>query len=146
MVSAQVFVLATGGIEVPRLLLLSDLQGAGFGNRGDALGRYYMCHFENTTGSLVPVGARVVFNFERTTDGVYCRRQLRFQPEAQRRHRLLNTVFSPAFSQLFRCRHGSAVMSTIYLASRCWWRNTATSSSTEPRRQPRRRRSICATS
>jgi choline dehydrogenase-like flavoprotein len=116
MVSAQVVVLATGGVEVPRLLMLSDQQGAGFGNRGDALGRYYMCHFENTAGSLVPLGARVVFNFERTTDGVYCRRQLRFRPEAQRHHRLLNTVFRLHFPSYSDASHGSSVMSTIFLA------------------------------
>ncbi len=116
MVSAQVLVLATGGVEVPRLLMLSDQQGPGFGNRGDALGRYYMCHFENTAGSLVPLGARVVFNFERTTDGVYCRRQLRFRPEAQRQHRLLNTVFRLHFPSYSDASHGSSVMSTIYLA------------------------------
>jgi choline dehydrogenase-like flavoprotein len=116
MVSAQIFVLATGGVEVPRLLMLSDQQGAGFGNRGDALGRYYMCHFENTCGSLVPLGARVVFNFERTTDGVYCRRQLRFGPEAQRRHHLLNTVFRLHFPSYSDAGHGSAAMSAIYLA------------------------------
>jgi choline dehydrogenase-like flavoprotein len=116
LVSAQVFVLATGGVEVPRLLMLSDPQGAGFGNRGDALGRYYMCHFENTAGSLVPHGARVVFNFERTADGVYCRRQLGFWPEAQRRHRLLNTVFRLHFPSYSDASHGSSVMSTIYLA------------------------------
>ena len=115
-VSAQVFVLATGGVEVPRLLMLSDQQGAGFGNRGDALGRYYMCHFENTAGSLVPLGARVVFHFERTTDGVYCRRQLRFRPEAQRHNRLLNTVFRLHFPSYSDASHGSSVMSTIYLA------------------------------
>jgi choline dehydrogenase-like flavoprotein len=116
MVSAQIFVLATGGIEVPRLLMLSDRQGSGFGNRGDAVGRYYMCHFENTCGWLVPLGSRVVFNFERTTDGVYCRRQLRFRPEAQRRHRLLNTVFRLHFPSYSDASHGSAVMSGIYLA------------------------------
>jgi choline dehydrogenase-like flavoprotein len=58
----------------------------------------------------------VVFDFERTTDGVYCRRQLRFRPEAQRHHRLLNTVFRLHFPNYSDASHGSSVMSTIYLA------------------------------
>jgi choline dehydrogenase-like flavoprotein len=115
-IRAEVFVLATGGIEVPRLLMLSDPEGAGLGNAGDCLGRYYMCHFENTAGRVVPHGAKVAFDFERTTDGVYCRRQLRFTPEALERHRLLNMAFRLHFPSYSDATHGSAVMSTIYLA------------------------------
>jgi hypothetical protein len=53
-VRAEVFVLATGDIEVPRLLMRSDPHGSGLGNGGDCLGRHYMCHFENTVGRMVP--------------------------------------------------------------------------------------------
>jgi choline dehydrogenase-like flavoprotein len=115
-VRADVFVLATGGIEVPRLLMLSDPEGAGLGNAGDCLGRYYMCHFENTAGRVVPHGAKVAFDFERTTDGVYCRRQLRFTPDTLEQHRLLNMAFRLHFPSYSDATHGSAVMSTIYLA------------------------------
>jgi choline dehydrogenase-like flavoprotein len=115
-VQARTFVLATGGIEVPRLLFLSDAAGKGFGNQGDALGRYYMCHFENTVGRIVPKASKVAFEFERTTDGVYCRRQLRFTPEALQRHRLLNMAFRLHFPNYSDASHGSSVMSGIYLA------------------------------
>jgi choline dehydrogenase-like flavoprotein len=115
-VRADVFVLATGGIEVPRLLMLSDPEGPGLGNAGDWLGRNYMCHFENTFGRIVPNGAAVVFDFERTTDGVYCRRQLRFSPDALQQHRLLNTAFRLHFPSYSDATHGSSVMSGIYLA------------------------------
>ena len=115
-VTADVFVLATGGIEVPRLLMLSDPQGPGLGNHRDLLGRHYMCHFENTLGRLVPHGAKVAFEFERTTDGVYCRRQLRFSRTAQAKHGLLNTVFRLHFPSYSDAGHGSSVMSGIYLA------------------------------
>ena len=87
------FALATGGIEVPRLLLASDRAGGGFGNQGDCLGQFYMCHFENACGRIVPHRKPVAFRFERTSGGIYCRRQIRFTPTAQRTHRLLNTVF-----------------------------------------------------
>jgi choline dehydrogenase-like flavoprotein len=115
-IRADVFVLATGGIEVPRLLMLSDPAGEGLGNRGDHLGRYYMCHFENTCGRIVPHGAKVAFDFERTTDGVYSRRQLRFSSQAQLQYRLLNTAFRLHFPSYSDASHGSSVMSAIYLA------------------------------
>jgi choline dehydrogenase-like flavoprotein len=115
-VRAEVFVLATGGIEVPRLLMLSDPEGAGLGNLGDCLGRYYMCHFENSLGRVVPHGTPVAFDFERTLEGVYCRRQLRFTPQAMKQHRLLNMAFRLHFPSYSDAAHGSAVMSAIYLA------------------------------
>lgn len=114
-IRAGVFVLATGGIEVPRLLLASDRAGGGFGNLGDCLGRFYMCHFENTCGRIVPHTKPVAFRFERTSDGIYCRRQIRFTPTAQRSHRLLNTVFRLHFPSYADASHGSSVMSAIYL-------------------------------
>lgn len=114
--TADAFVLAVGGIEVPRLLLLSDPAGPGLGNRYDSLGRHYMCHFENNLGRLIPRGARVAFDFERTVDGIYCRRQLRFSAAAQGANRLLNTAFRLHFPSYSDARHGSSVMSGIYLA------------------------------
>jgi choline dehydrogenase-like flavoprotein len=113
---ARVFVLCVGGIETPRLLFASDRDGSGLGNRMDRLGRFYACHFENCIGKLVPHGAAVVFNFEKTTDGVYCRRKLRFSEAAQQEHHLLNTTFRLHFPEYSDASHGSAVMSAIYLA------------------------------
>jgi choline dehydrogenase-like flavoprotein len=115
-ISASVFVLAAGGIEVPRLLLASNPTGNGFGNLSDCLGRFYMCHFENTCGRIVPRNTPVAFRFERTSDGIYCRRQIRFTPTAQRTHHLLNTVFRLHFPSYADASHGSSVMSAIYLA------------------------------
>jgi len=109
-------VLACGGIEVPRLLMASDPAGQGLGNQHDLLGRYYTCHFETICGRLFANGAPITFKFEKTMDGVYCRRQLRFSEDAQRRHELLNMVFRLHFSEYADWRHGSAVMSAIYLA------------------------------
>jgi choline dehydrogenase-like flavoprotein len=115
-VRSQAFVLAVGGIETPRLLFASDREGNGLGNRTDRVGRFYACHFENCIGRLVAHGASVAFDFERTTDGVYCRRKLRFTAAAQREHRLLNTAFRLHFPEYSDASHGSAVMSAIYLA------------------------------
>jgi choline dehydrogenase-like flavoprotein len=115
-IRAEVFVLATGGIEVPRLLLVSDRSGGGFGNLSDSLGRFYMCHFENTCARIVPREKPVAFRFERTSDGVYCRRQMRFTPAAQHTHHLLNMIFRLHFPSYADASHGSSVMSAIYLA------------------------------
>jgi choline dehydrogenase-like flavoprotein len=115
-VQAQAFVLATGGMESTRLLLASDPAGRGIGNASDHLGRYYACHFENVFGKLIPNGAAVAFDFEKTADGVYCRRKMQFSADAQRQHRLLNTAFRLHFPEYSDASHGSPVMSSIYLA------------------------------
>jgi choline dehydrogenase-like flavoprotein len=48
------FVIATGGIENPRLLMLSERNGNGyFGNEGDQVGRHFMEHLWITAGLLV---------------------------------------------------------------------------------------------
>jgi choline dehydrogenase-like flavoprotein len=116
LVRAQAFVLCVGGIETPRLLLASDGAGTGLGNRTDRVGRFYACHFENCIGKLVPRGAAVVFDFEKTVDGVYSRRKLQFLPQTQRENRLLNMAFRLHFPAYSDAGHGSAVLSAIYLA------------------------------
>jgi choline dehydrogenase-like flavoprotein len=116
-VRAQVFVLAMGGIEIPRLLLQSDSEGGpGLGNRFDRLGRYYACHFENILGRLVAPTGKVPFDFEKTLDGAYCRRKLQFTPQAQRQQRLLNTAFRLHFPPYSDAAHGNPALSAIYLA------------------------------
>lgn len=115
-VHADTFVLAGGGLEVTRLLLDSDTSGPGLGNRHDKLGRYYACHAESICARLVPGHGKLPFAFEKTLDGVYARRKLQFSDAAQHRHRLLNSAFRLHFPPYADARHGSAVMSTIYMA------------------------------
>ena len=60
-VDAKAFVLATGGLENPRLLLLSnDVLPAGLGNQHDLVGRYFMEH-----PHLSGLGAVVVPDIDR---------------------------------------------------------------------------------
>ena len=115
-IRAAMIVLTMGGIECARLLMASDPGGVGYGNRTDRLGRFYACHLETSFGRLVAHGARVAFDFEKTTDGVYCRRKFQFLPSAQRQHRLLNTAFRLHFPEYSDASHGSSVMSAIFLA------------------------------
>jgi choline dehydrogenase-like flavoprotein len=114
-VIADVFVLAIGGIETPRLLFASDPEGSGLGNATDKLGRFYMCHFENTCARLLANGTPIRFGFEKTRDGVYCRRKIQILPAAQRVHHLLNTSFRLHFTHYSDASHGSSVMSAIFL-------------------------------
>lgn len=51
---ATVFVLASGGIENARLLLLSANGRSGVGNQNDLVGRYFMEHPRVSSGVLVP--------------------------------------------------------------------------------------------
>ncbi len=54
-VEARVFVLATGGIENPRILLASrGVQAEGLGNENDLVGRYFMEHVHVRLGCFVP--------------------------------------------------------------------------------------------
>jgi len=115
-VRAEIFILAMGGIEVPRLLLASDAPGPGVGNRYDLLGRFYACHFENVLGRLVAPRGSIPFDFEKAVDGVYCRRKLQFSSKAQREHRLLSSAFRLHFPPYSDAAHGSAALSAIYLA------------------------------
>jgi len=57
-IGARVFVVATGGIEVPRLLLHTARPDQhALGNHSDQLGRYFMEHFGYTPGFVMTHGA-----------------------------------------------------------------------------------------
>lgn len=60
-VRARHFVMAGGGIENARTLLLSNRdRPAGLGNQGEALGRYFMEHIWYESGAIVPLDRRNV--------------------------------------------------------------------------------------
>ena len=57
-VKSRIYVLALGGIENARVLLLShDVDSAGIGNRYDHVGRYFMEHLSFVSGYLLPADA-----------------------------------------------------------------------------------------
>ncbi len=96
-VGARVFVLAAGGIENPRLLLLSDsVHAAGLGNQNDLVGRFFMDHPVFNNGWVVlpgrPKKLDLYHGTVRQTRGF-----LRVSDPVQRAQRLLNSaiVFVP---------------------------------------------------
>jgi choline dehydrogenase-like flavoprotein len=91
-VQGRVVVLAAGGIENARLLLVSrGTRPAGVGNEHDLVGRFFMEHLHVPTGHLAVQGRRVKRDFYRkaTYDGTRVRGLFTPKAEAQARHRLL---------------------------------------------------------
>lgn len=75
-IGATLFVLAAGGIENPRLLLLStDSRPAGLGNHHDLVGRFFMDHHNVRAGFLVPAERRLL-----ESTALYDLRQVRGTP------------------------------------------------------------------
>lgn len=112
-VQARHLVLATGGIETPRILLNSDV-----GNQRDLVGRHYTCHVEKIHGVVRCQAPGTLFDFERTRDGVYARRKILFSPAAQAREKLTNIAFRLHYPDVSLASHRSAVLSAVYLAKR----------------------------
>jgi choline dehydrogenase-like flavoprotein len=121
-VHAQQAVLALGGLETARLLLASDdVTPQGVGNDHDVVGRFYMCHLAANLGQLQVHGNpdTVRHGYERSSDGVYCRRRLTLAERTQHEQRLLNTVARLHFPRIADPVHGSGVLSLLYLARAC---------------------------
>ena len=95
-VRAKVFVLAAGGIEVPRLLLLSNAtHAAGLGNGYDLVGRFFMEHLHFWSGMVVIEDRQILertalYNDVQTVKGVAVVGKLALSEEVIRREKLLN--------------------------------------------------------
>lgn len=118
-VRARHVVLATGGLETPRLLLGSnDAMPEGLGNTHGLVGRYYMCHLAGTIGELRFAGPRenVWHGYDVSDEGIYCRRRLALKPEVQRAERIGNFVARLHHPRISNPEHGNAILSALYLA------------------------------
>lgn len=117
-VQCKHLVLATGGLEVVRILLANrDAGQNGVGNAHDLVGRYYMCHIAGTIGTLKQPGAdRVWHNYDITDDGIYCRRRLALTAETQRKHRIGNFIGRLHHPRITDPEHRTAVLSALQLA------------------------------
>jgi choline dehydrogenase-like flavoprotein len=94
-VKAKAFVLATGGIENARLLLLSNrIEPMGIGNRFDLVGRFFMEHPQIECGTVLPTNLRKVLEIYRKhwiKDLMYWA-GLRISPERQREEKIPNAA------------------------------------------------------
>ena len=94
-VNARQFVVAVGGIETPRLLMLSKkVQKSGIGNRYDLVGRYFMEHPHLMSGTLFPADKRLLKQkglYEiHQVDGTPIIGQLKLNEKTIRQERMLN--------------------------------------------------------
>jgi choline dehydrogenase-like flavoprotein len=121
-VRAQAFVLAAGGLENARILLLQNsLQAGGLGNQYDMVGRCFMDHPAIRLGVLTP-SSRAVFEQARFYDqhdngGQAVMYQLHIRPEVMRREKMLNlcAVLVPHFKN-FRA-NGPAILHQLLTRS-----------------------------
>ncbi len=98
-VEARSFVLATGGLENARLLLLSDRhRPAGLGNDNDQVGRYFMDHLHFTFGLAALRWPRWQIEHLYSPDRRRAVARIFAAPGLQREHELLNgnVMLSPA--------------------------------------------------
>ncbi len=114
-VVAKIFVLAAGGIENARLLLVSDERHkAGIGNDNDLVGRYFMEHQVVRTGSLFPASSdlfdRAALYDQRDVDGALVLGKIDVTDEFLRREKLLNVsaMLLPKHKWHHRVRQDSA--------------------------------------
>lgn len=98
-VHARHYVLAAGGIENARILLLSDeVAPKGLGNDRDMVGRYFMDHPSGTLGTVQSATPdRLTRPYERTIGKVRAplASEIGVAMSAQRRHRVLNGRVHP---------------------------------------------------
>ena len=119
LVTAQVVIVAVGGIETPRLLLASrGARDTGLGNERDVVGRYYQAHIEGEVGEIAfQLAARQVqLDYQRSPEGVYCRRYIWLSPETQRQERTGGLILRPHHPKIVDPEHRNAILSAMYLA------------------------------
>jgi len=116
---ARAVVLACGGLETTRLLLVAQSERPRlFGGAAGALGRYYMGHAGGQIADIVlnpsvPAGA---FSFFVGQGGRYVRRRITIAETAQVKHGLLNLAAFPINPPLADPAHRSAILSLAYLS------------------------------
>jgi choline dehydrogenase-like flavoprotein len=107
-VKAKLFVLALGGLENPRLLLLSNKrQPAGLGNQHDLVGRFFLEHPRFAAGQMLPSDPYLDVRFydDHPVDKTTLKGYLSLSEETLRREKLvdiqlrLTPVYDPAYLQ-----------------------------------------------
>lgn len=95
-VSAKKFILAAGGLEIPRLLLLSNkTMNMGLGNQNDLVGRFFMEHLHWWSGFYIPNRPEIIsqtdlYNKIHKVHGVPILGKISISEETQRKEKMLN--------------------------------------------------------
>lgn len=95
-VSARFIVLACGGMENARLLLLSNrVERAGLGNGSGLVGRYFMQHIEGVAGNILATDEYALANFSTYRKrGVDVIAELSLSEKAQKKNEISNSGFT----------------------------------------------------
>jgi len=94
--SARIFILACGGIEIPRLLLNSNKrQNVGLGNQNDLVGRFFMEHLHFWSGVFVPsdpdiFNSTALYNRIHRVNGIPIIGKLAFTEKVLRKEKMVN--------------------------------------------------------
>lgn len=113
---AHYYILAAGGLEVTRLLLASNrVHLNGIGNQNDLLGRYYMCHLTHHF-EVEFHSSGVIWDYEKSREGVYCQRTVSVPAEKQLRLELLNHRARIEHPPIADPCHNNGVLSAAYLS------------------------------
>jgi choline dehydrogenase-like flavoprotein len=117
-VDARRVVLCNGALETPRLLLASRaVRSCGLGNEKDLVGRFYQGHLEGEVAAIrfnIP-DPEVRLDYDRSPEGIYCRRYICLSPEAQRREALGGLILRPHHPKIADPSHGNGVLSAMFL-------------------------------
>lgn len=111
-------VIACGALENARLLLASrDVLPDGIGNANDLVGRYYQSHRFGVCGyvKLNDPNKDFMYEFEKDSEGVYCRRRFWLSPETQQRHETANVIGFFFRSVTGESEHRNAMVSLVML-------------------------------
>jgi hypothetical protein len=118
-VPVKKLVLAMGGMETTRLLLVVQRQRPNlFGGREGPLGRYYMAHVIGEVADVTWTAAEMdaAYGFFVDDNGSYVRRRLVPSDDEILSKNLPNVAFWPVVFPVADSRHGSAILSTVFLA------------------------------
>ncbi len=117
-VHASDTVIACGALENARLLLAArDVLPTGIGNARDLVGRYYQSHRFGVCGHAILKDASrdFIYDFEKDSEGVYCRRRFWLTEAAQERLQTCNVVGFFFRNVSGSSEHRNAMVSVIML-------------------------------
>jgi choline dehydrogenase-like flavoprotein len=118
-VKARHYIICAGGLETARLLLNSNtVHHAGIGNHHGNVGRYYMGHLSGKIADIqfTTDPGKTMYQFEKDSAGVYCRRRFTVSAAAQQKLGLLNCALFLDNPALNDAHHKNGILSFAYLA------------------------------